>query len=150
MKAMFNVHVVSAQVVISAATLEVVGDYIYLGQTDQLGKSNFEKEFTRRFQLMMDGQHSGSSETHPKYHNVLRQRKPWSLMTSLIRRSPREQCAMLGVLLRDRNRNEGIRRITKINDVAQRIVRLKRWAGHIARAADGRWGRVSRVVTPSR
>ena len=50
--------------------------------------------------------------------------------------------AMLGVSLRDRIRNEEIRRRTKVTDIAHRISKLKwQWAGHIARRADGRWGR---------
>ncbi|PZC72575.1 hypothetical protein B5X24_HaOG210906, partial [Helicoverpa armigera] len=35
-----------------------------------------------------------------------------------------------------------IRRRTKVTDIAHRISKLKwQWAGHIARRADGRWGR---------
>ena len=49
---------------------------------------------------------------------------------------------MLGVSLRDRLRNEEIRRRTKVTDIAQRISKLKwQWAGHIALRTDGRWGR---------
>ncbi|KAI8440612.1 hypothetical protein MSG28_001831 [Choristoneura fumiferana] len=48
--------------------------------------------------------------------------------------------AMLGVSLRDRIRNEEIR--TRVIDIAKRISLLKwQWAAHIARRADGRWGR---------
>ena len=50
--------------------------------------------------------------------------------------------AMLGVSLRDRIRNEEIRRQTRVTDIALRIAKLKwQWAGHIARRTDGRWGR---------
>ncbi|CAH2238495.1 jg5676 [Pararge aegeria aegeria] len=50
--------------------------------------------------------------------------------------------AMLGVSLRDRIRNDEIRRRTKFTDIAQRISKLKRqWAGHVCRRTDGRWGR---------
>ncbi|CAH2209453.1 jg75 [Pararge aegeria aegeria] len=49
--------------------------------------------------------------------------------------------AMLGVSLRDQIRNEGIRRRTRVTDIAQRVAKLKwQWAGHIARRTDGRWG----------
>ena len=49
---------------------------------------------------------------------------------------------MLGVSLRDRIRNEEIRRTTKIVDIALRTSKLKwQWAGHITRRADGRWGK---------
>ncbi|CAH2251142.1 jg11821 [Pararge aegeria aegeria] len=47
--------------------------------------------------------------------------------------------AMLGVSLRDQIRNEEIRRITRVTDIAQRVAKLKwQWAGHIARRT--RWG----------
>ncbi|KAI8421117.1 hypothetical protein MSG28_008210 [Choristoneura fumiferana] len=50
--------------------------------------------------------------------------------------------AMLEVSLRDRIRNEEIRRRTWVTDIAKRISSLKwQWAGHIARRTDGRWGR---------
>ncbi|KAI8425468.1 hypothetical protein MSG28_007213 [Choristoneura fumiferana] len=49
---------------------------------------------------------------------------------------------MHGVSLRDRIRNEKIRRRTRVTDIAKRISSLKwQWAGHIARRTDGRWGR---------
>ncbi|RVE54773.1 hypothetical protein evm_000540 [Chilo suppressalis] len=49
--------------------------------------------------------------------------------------------AMLRVSLRDRIRNEEIRKRTKVTDIAHRIANLKwQWAGHIARRTDGRWG----------
>ncbi|CAH2240682.1 jg25706 [Pararge aegeria aegeria] len=48
---------------------------------------------------------------------------------------------MLRVSLRDRIRNEEIRRRTRVTDIAQRVAKLKwQWAGHIARRTDGRWG----------
>ena len=44
---------------------------------------------------------------------------------------------MLGVSLRDRIRNDEIRRRTKVTDIAQRIACLKwQWAGYIARRTD--------------
>ncbi|VVC89536.1 unnamed protein product [Leptidea sinapis] len=50
--------------------------------------------------------------------------------------------AMLGVSLRDRIRNEEIRRRTKVTGIVQMIAKLKwQWAGHIVRRTDGRWGK---------
>ncbi|CAG9124695.1 unnamed protein product [Plutella xylostella] len=50
--------------------------------------------------------------------------------------------AMLGLSLRDRIRNEEIRRRTKVTDMAYQVSKLKcQWAGHIARRTDGRWSR---------
>ncbi|KAI8433263.1 hypothetical protein MSG28_015334 [Choristoneura fumiferana] len=43
-------NVVPAPVIVGGSALEVVDDYVYLGQTIQLGRSNFEKE-TRRIRL---------------------------------------------------------------------------------------------------
>ena len=49
---------------------------------------------------------------------------------------------MLGVFLRDKIRNEEIRRRTGVTDIARRISLLKwQWAGHVARRTDNRWGR---------
>ncbi|CAH2218275.1 jg26046 [Pararge aegeria aegeria] len=48
--------------------------------------------------------------------------------------------AMLGSL-RDQSRNEEIHRRTRATDIAQRVAKLTwKWAGHIARRTDGRWG----------
>jgi len=42
--------------------------------------------------------------------------------------------AMLGISLRDKIRNEEIKRRTRVCEVVGRIARLKwRWAGHVAR-----------------
>ncbi|CAH2261189.1 jg17203 [Pararge aegeria aegeria] len=50
----------------------------------------------------------------------------------------REQC---WESRRDQIRNEEIRRRTRATDIAQRVARLNwKWAGHIARRTDGRWG----------
>lgn len=46
---------------------------------------------------------------------------------------------ILGLTLRDRVRNEDLRKRIKIKDIIDRITRSKwRWAGHIARLKDGR------------
>jgi hypothetical protein len=50
-KIMSNSHVVPTPVEVGNSTLEVVDQYIYLGQIVQLGKSNFQKEVNRRIQL---------------------------------------------------------------------------------------------------
>lgn len=50
--------------------------------------------------------------------------------------------SMLGVTLRDKIRNEELRRKTKITDAIERITHLKwNWAGHVARIPDNRWTR---------
>jgi hypothetical protein len=69
----------------------------------------------------------------------------WPLTMCLIRRLNVTQRAMerviLGISLRDRIRNDEIRKRTKVTDIARRIADLKwQWAGHIARRTDSRWG----------
>jgi hypothetical protein len=50
-KIMSNAHVVPTPITIGHFTLEVVDDYVYLEQTIQLGRSNFDKEVNRRIRL---------------------------------------------------------------------------------------------------
>ena len=50
-KIMSNTHVVPTPLKVGDSTLEVVTEYVYLGQIVQLGRSNFEKEVNRRIQL---------------------------------------------------------------------------------------------------
>lgn len=48
--------------------------------------------------------------------------------------------SMMNIKLRDRQRNKDIRNKTKLIDAAILACKLKwRWAGHVARATDGRW-----------
>ncbi len=159
-KIMSNARVVPTPLKVGDTTLEVVDNYVYLGQTVQLGRSNFEKEVNHRIQL--------GWAAFGKLRNILTSEIPqclktkvfeqcvlpvliygsetWTLTMGLIRRLKVTQRAMeramLGVSLRDRIRNEEIRRRTKVTDIARRIAKTKwQWAGHIARRDDGRWGR---------
>ncbi|KAL0819971.1 hypothetical protein ABMA28_007968 [Loxostege sticticalis] len=138
-KIMSNVRVAPTPLKVGDSALEVVDEYVYLGQTVQLGKSNFEKEVNRRIQL--------GWAAFGKLRDIFSSKIPQCLKTKVF-----DQCvlpvmtamerAMLGVSLRDRIRNEEIRRRTKVTDIARRIANLKwQWAGHIARRTDGRWGR---------
>ncbi|CAH2238184.1 jg13018 [Pararge aegeria aegeria] len=70
--------------------------------------------------------------------------KTWSLTIGLIGRLRVTQRAieraMLGVPLRDKIRNEEIRRRSRVTDIPQKVAKLKwLWAEHIGRT-DGRWG----------
>ncbi|CAH2238628.1 jg5376 [Pararge aegeria aegeria] len=50
------------------------------------------------------------------------------------------ESAMLGVSLKDRIRNEGVRRRTKVPDIFQTISKLKwQWADLACRICDDRW-----------
>ncbi|RVE41117.1 hypothetical protein evm_014233 [Chilo suppressalis] len=158
-KIMSNAHVAPAPINVGNVTLEVVDHYVYLGHTIQLGNSNFEKEISRRIQL--------GWAAFGKLRNIFASKIPqclktkvfnqcvlpvmtygseaWSFTMGLIGRLKVAQRAMeramLGISLRDRVRNDEIRRRTKVTDIARRIAQLKwNWAGHIARRTDGRWG----------
>ncbi|CAG9795108.1 unnamed protein product [Diatraea saccharalis] len=70
----------------------------------------------------------------------------WSFTMGLIRRlkvtKRVTERAMLGISLRDRIRNQEIRKRTYVTDIAQRIAQLNwQWAGYIVGRTDGRWGR---------
>ncbi|CAH2229599.1 jg27431 [Pararge aegeria aegeria] len=70
----------------------------------------------------------------------------WTLTVDLLNKFKDAQRAMeramLGVSLRDRIRNNEIRRRTQVTDIAQRISKLMwQWAGHVCHRTDGRWGR---------
>jgi exonuclease III len=158
-KIMSNAHVVPTPLKVGDSTLEIVDSYIYLGQTIQLGRSNFENEVNRRIQLGWAAFGKlryifGSPIPQCLKTKVFDQcvlpvmtygTETWSLTVGLIKKLKVTQRAMeramLGVTLRDRIRNEEIRRRTKVTDIGRRIAKLKwQWAGHIARRTDGRWG----------
>ena len=48
---MSNALKVPTPLMVLGSILEVVDEYVYLGQTVQLGRSNFEKEINRRIRL---------------------------------------------------------------------------------------------------
>ena len=65
-KIMLNAHIVPTPLMAGGSMLEVVDKYVYLGQTVQLGRSNFEKGSA--------GQRSGSyaESSRPEYRSVSR------------------------------------------------------------------------------
>lgn len=160
LKVMANSQVAPTSISIGNSILEVVENYVYLGQTVQLGRSNFEKEVTRRIQLGWAAFGKLRSVFTSEIPQCLKTKvfeqcvlpvmtygaETWSLTLGLLNRLGVTQRAMeramLGVSLRDRIRNEEIRRRTKVTDIAYRVSKLKwQWAGHIARRTDGRWSR---------
>ena len=57
--------------------------------------------------------------------------------------------AMLNITRRDRIRNEIIRSKTKINDIIEKVSKMKgQWAGHIARMRNNKWAKNSTEWTP--
>lgn len=159
-KIMSNAHVTPIPVHVGNDKIEAVEQYVYLGQTIQLGRLNFDKEVCRRIQLgwaafrklrhIFSSQIPQSLKTKVYNQCVLPVMtygtETWSLTIGLIHKLKVAQRAMeramLGVSLRDRIRNEEIRRRTKVTDIARKISNLKwQWAGHIARRTDNRWGK---------
>ncbi|XP_072931484.1 uncharacterized protein [Epargyreus clarus] len=133
-KIMSNVHVTPVPVVVDGTPLEVVDEYNYLGQTIQMGKSNFERKVTRRIQP--------GWAAFGKLRSIFSSKIPQCLKSKLFEQCRAMERAMLGISLRDMIRNDEIRRRTNLTDIAFKISRLKwQWAGHIARRTDNRWGR---------
>ncbi|CAH2234461.1 jg17763 [Pararge aegeria aegeria] len=132
------------------------GDY---GLLNPYAGSNFEKEVNRRIQLGWAAFGKLRDIFSSKIPQCLKTKvfeqcvfpvmtygtETWPLTMGFIRRLRVTQRAMeratLGVSLRDRIRNEEIRRRTRVTDIAQRVAKLK-WqcARHKARRTDGRWG----------
>jgi hypothetical protein len=159
-KVMFNEHIVPEPVSVEGVPLEVVQEYVYLGQKLQLGRDNFEGEITRRVQLGW----AAFGKLRHIFESPLPQclktkvfnqcvlpvmtygAETWNLTVKLAHRlhvtqRAMERC-MLGISLRDKVRNEIIRQKTKVTDVVQKCSRLKwQWAGHICRRTDDRWSR---------
>jgi hypothetical protein len=78
-KVMFNEHGLREPIAIHRAVLEVVQKYVYLGQTLQLGRNNFEDEVNRRIQL--------GWAAFGKLRRVFSSSIPQSLKTKIFNRS---------------------------------------------------------------
>ncbi len=159
-KVMFNDHVTPQPICVDGIPLEVVQEYVYLGQTIQFGRHNFEREASRRIQLgwaAFGKLRQVFTSTIPQClkTKVFEQcvlpvltyaAETWTLTAGLVHKFRVTQRAMeramLGVSLRDRIRNDVIRERTNVTDIARRISKLKwQWAGHVCRRTDGRWSR---------
>jgi Reverse transcriptase (RNA-dependent DNA polymerase) len=149
----------NARVVIGTDIIETVSEYNYLGHIITLGKDNRDREIRRRIQL--------SWAAFAKVSHILRdhatpinlKRKVYDacilpvstygletvaltqISANKLRVMQRAmERSMLGVSLRDKIKNEDIRKKTGIKDIVERIAELKwQWTGHIARQKDGRW-----------
>ncbi|KAI8440552.1 hypothetical protein MSG28_001794 [Choristoneura fumiferana] len=144
-KVMFNEHVSPEPIAVQGSVLEVVKEYVYLGQTMQLGKKQLRERGQQENTVGM-----GSSLKTKVFNQCVLPvmtygAETWTLTLGLVHKFKVAQRAMeramLGVSLKDRIRNEVIRQRTKVIDIAHRISTLKwQWAGHITRRTDNRWG----------
>ncbi|CAK1589840.1 unnamed protein product [Parnassius mnemosyne] len=150
---------VPMSVVVGSTKLEVVDEYVYLGQIVRLGKSNFDREVNRQIQFGWAAfgklRHIFSSGIPQNLKMKLYEcvlpvmtygSETWSFTAGRMRKLKAAQRAMeramLGVSLRDKLRNEDIHTRTRVTDIAQQISKLKwQWVGHIARRTDNRLGR---------
>ncbi|KAJ0169495.1 hypothetical protein K1T71_015082 [Dendrolimus kikuchii] len=149
-KVMFNEHVMPRPVNVDGSPLEVVQEYVYLGQKIQVGKHGLEREANRRIQLGWAAfgnlRHVFSSTIPQCLKTKVFEQCTWTLTAGLVHKFKVAQRAMeramLGVSLMDKIRNEDIRKRTKVTDIARKISKLKwQWAGHVCRRTDGRWSK---------
>lgn len=145
-------------VVIENQTIENVSEYIYLGHTIKLGRENQIAELARRIKLGWAAFGKLSYILKSSIPNCLKCKvfntcvlpvltygiqtmtltKQSMLKLQVTQRSMER--AMLGISLRDKVRNEDIRRRSKVEDIAQAILSTKwSWAGHVARLSEERW-----------
>ncbi|RVE46970.1 hypothetical protein evm_008354 [Chilo suppressalis] len=157
-KVMFNELVDPGLVAVNGVPLEVIQEYVYLGQTLRLGRNNFEREANRRIQLGWAAFHKLRQVFSSPIPQCLKSKvfdqcvlpvmtygaETWTLTAGLVHQFKVAQRAMeramLGVSLKDRIRNDVSRQRTRVTDIAHRISKLKwQWAGHISHRTDGRW-----------
>jgi hypothetical protein len=149
----------SNNLTINNKAIETVDEYVYLGHKIKLGKENQIAEIPRRIGLGWAA--FGKLDHILKNKNVplnLKRKvfetcvlpvityglETMTLTANTIHKLKCTQRAMerqmLGISLRDKIRNEEIRRRTKVTDKADRIAKLKwQWAGHVARQKNDRW-----------
>ena len=140
--------------------ITLVHKYKYLGHEIQIARDNQTTELQRRITLAWAAYGALSDIFKSSIPNHLKKKTfdqcilpvmtygaetlslTQATATKLRVAQRRMERSMLGLTLRDRVRNEEIRRRTGVTDVIERIAWLKwNWAGHVARMTDGRWTR---------
>lgn len=139
--------------------IENVSEYIYLGHLIKLNKENQTKEITRRIGLtwaafgkmgyILKNSKIPINLKRKVYDTCVLPIATYGLETMAITKNTANRLrvtqramerAMLGICLRDKIRNEEIRRRTKVTDIIKRVAELKwRWVGHVARQNSDRW-----------
>jgi hypothetical protein len=158
-KIMFNDYANKMQVKIGSENVEIVDEYLYLGQLVTM-KNDMTDEIKRRI--------AAGWGAFAKYRDILKSNIPMSLkrkvynqciqtamtygcqtwavtkrMQDRLKTTQRSmERAMIGITKRDHKTNEWVRQKTGIQDIIVRIKALKwQWAGHLARINDHRWTR---------
>jgi hypothetical protein len=146
-------------IVVNGERIEQVQEYVYLGHKIKLGRENLEAEVSRRISLswaafgkLKDTLCSKKIPINLKrkvYDSCILPVSTYGLETKALNKNMAQRLwvmqramerRMLGISIRDRIRNDEIRRRTKVKDVVEKYASLKwRWAGHVARRQDGRW-----------
>jgi Reverse transcriptase (RNA-dependent DNA polymerase) len=139
--------------------IENVSHYIYLGHNITLGKENQWAEVTRRIALtwaafgklthILKNPDIPINLKRKVYNSCILPVTTYGMetMTLTVKTANRFRVtqraierAMLNISLKDKIKNEDIRRRTKVRDVIEEIAAKKwRWAGHIARQHSSRW-----------
>ena len=156
-KAMFNSNANRETIHLGLEEIEIVDEYVYLGQLITPANDNMD-EVKRRT--------SAGWGAFSQYRDILKSKMPmclkrklynqciqpamtygsqtWALnkrMQGKMQTTQRAmERAMIGITRRDRKANEWVREQTGLQDIMTVTRKLKwQWAGHIARLTDNRW-----------
>ncbi len=156
-KIMYNKHLIGRQVMIGNEALELVEEYMYLGQMVSANPAH-EKKIRRRIgmgwsafgkQNFVMNSNLPLSLERKVYNQCILQvltygAETWRLTKELERKLRSAQRGMekrmLGITWRGRKRASWIREQTKVEDIPMTIKNKKStWAGHVMRRRDNRW-----------
>jgi len=155
-------------IIVEQTVISRTEEYVYLGTVLTCGKANRTAEVSRRIR--------SAWSAFGRQSKILRDQKiplnlrssvfnqcvlpvlsyaaqTWCFTKGLMDKLAKTQRAMerlmLNIKLKDRVRNEDIRKKTKLIDVKQHIASLKwRWAGHTLRQSDNRWNKEIQLWRP--
>ena len=157
------------QIKVDNTIIEYCNDYIYLGQTVSFTENN-NKEIQRRIRLAWGKFWSIKFILMDKYINtktrfeilqscvipvLLYGSQTWTFTKTQIQTiqvcQRRMERKLLGITLKDKMRNEELRRRSGMEDAATNARILKwRWGGHVARLHQDRWAYATTMWDPRR
>jgi exonuclease III len=166
-KVMFNEFATKSPITVDGNVIEEVDSYVYLGKT-VTQDGDLLPEVKRRIALgwaafgRVDNimkSRTTSMKIKQKVFNeyvlpvMTYGSETWALNKAVVDRlavaQRKMERIMLGIRLRDRQRNTWIREQTGVEDIIVAIKKSKhRWAGHIARMTDNRWTKRVTEWTP--